>query len=50
MTTYTSYGHIDENRQGDIIKSFKDSSQLPSDLDAETLKKIASLINNKGVL
>ncbi len=50
ITTFTSYGHIDEFKQGEIIKGFSNSVETDSDNDeTSVLKKIASMIKQKGV-
>ncbi len=50
ITTFRSYGHIDEFRQGDIMKSFSADDESGETEESETLKKIASLIKTKGVV
>lgn len=50
LTTFTSYGHIDEDRQGDIIQGFSQRGLENIDqLTPDQARQIASIINQKGV-
>lgn len=49
LTTYTSYGHIDESRQGSIIQSFSKPKTIKQFLSQTQIEQIASIISQKGV-
>ena len=52
LTTFTSYGHVDEFRQGEIVRNFKmkksESENETSALLKEMMKKIEGLENSNG--
>ena len=49
LTTFTSYGYIDESRQGDIILGLANKNIEPNKFTQDQLNQIASIINKKEV-